>query len=374
MVTYIFYGTAGVFLFCFLVQLFFILFRHGKLRSFTSYIVDEEREILPVSVVICARNEQENLKANLPLVLEQHYPNFEVVVVNDCSNDDSEYVLRELSTRYSSLRVVTLTDNARFRHGKKFAVTMGIKAARHEHLLFTDADCRPDSPLWIEHMQRHFSSTTSIVLGYSPYEKLGGLLNALIRFETLFTAINYLSFALAGKPYMGVGRNMAYKKSLFFSKKGFASHIHIPSGDDDLFVNEHASRENTLIEISEESQMWSTPKQSMRAYWKQKRRHMGAGRLYKSSDKATLSLQTGSAFLFITLIPVLIFALKAIWWQVMAFYAFRMLVAYIVYVPVFRKLRCADLLWGFPFLDLIYNVLLTLVGSVSAFKKPARWH
>lgn len=371
LITYLFYCVAGLFLACLFVQLYFLVFRHARLRSFKDYGPSELKR--PVSVIICARNEEDNLRENLPLILDQQYPDFEVVVVNDCSNDESDFLLRSMSEKYANLKVVTLADHPRFRHGKKFAVTMGIKAAKHECLLFTDADCRPESGEWINLMQGNFEGSAEIVVGYSPYVRKAGLLNALIRYETLFTAMNYLSFALAGHPYMGVGRNLAYKRSLFFRNKGFASHIHIPSGDDDLFVNEHASSFNTVIEIREDAHIWSEPKTTFSSYWKQKRRHMGAGRAYKASDKFVLSLQASSAFLFYTLIPVLIFVCGFVWWHVLSVYAIRLLLQYLVYLRVFKKLRYSDLLWSMPFMDVFFNVFLALVGMLSAFKKPSQW-
>src|SRR5690606_34092381 len=164
------------------------------------------------------------------------------------------------------------------KHGKKFALSLGIKAAQYEHLVFTDADCVPESSDWLTHMAGAFSGGKEIVLGYSPYLRRAGMLNALIRFETFHTAMSYLSYALKGKPYMGVGRNMAYTKSLFFRGKGFASHMHIASGDDDLFVNQNATPHNTTICIHPEAHVWSEPKTTFSAYARQKTRHAGASK------------------------------------------------------------------------------------------------
>ena len=216
---------------------------------------------IPVSVIISARNEANNLTENLPLILEQNYPDFEVIVVNDCSLDDSENVLKEFQLKYPHLKMVTVTEHDRFKTGKKFALTMGIKAAKNEHLLFTDADCQPASADWISRMMAsNFSGSTEIVLGYSPYYRTSGFLNSFIRFETLKTAINYLSAALAGNAYMGIGRNLAYTKTLFFKNKGFASHMHVLSGDDDLFVNQNATADNTAIEIHPDAFTFSDAK------------------------------------------------------------------------------------------------------------------
>jgi len=204
----------------------------------------------PVSVIICARNEAENLQKFLPTILEQKYSNFEVIVVNDSSTDDTDVVLRKFQNSYPNLYVTYIDRDLDYKHGKKLAVTIGLKAAKNDLVLFTDADCIIDSNLWIENMQKMFTPKTKIVLGYGGYIKERGLLNKMIRYDTLFVAIQYFSYALIGMPYMGVGRNMAYRKSLFFENKGFASHLKIVSGDDDLFVNENATKKNTKIVIN----------------------------------------------------------------------------------------------------------------------------
>lgn len=354
--------------------MFFIAGIHSRLRNYSAPPAEAvlNNELHPVSVIICARNEERNLEKNLPAILEQDYPVYEVVVVNDCSADDSDSVLRRFSAQYQHLKIVTLNEHARFKHGKKFAVTLGIKAANYDHLLFTDADCRPASASWISLIQRNFTEGREIVLGYSPYEKVRGFLNALIRFETFNTAVNYLSFALAGHPYMGVGRNLSYKKQLFFKAKGFASHMHIPSGDDDLFVNQNARKDNTAIEIHYDSQVWSAPKKTFSSYWRQKTRHMGAGRAYKSGDKQILSLQALSGVMFYILLAVLL-VLKREWYYVVAVYMLRLIIQLIIYYPSLKKLNCKDLFWWFPALDLFYNFFIIVVSIISLFKKKVQW-
>ena len=185
----------------------------------------------------------------MPRIFEQDYPHFEVVVVNDCSWDNTSDLLKEFGLKHSNLKIVTIKEDDTYSHGKKVALMMGIKGATHEHMLLTDADCRPNSKEWLRNMMQHFTGETEIVLGYGAYEKQGGFLNKIIRYDTFMIALQYLSFALAGKTYMGIGRNLAYKKSLFFKMKGFASHYHIESGDDDLVVNEAATKQNSKIEL-----------------------------------------------------------------------------------------------------------------------------
>lgn len=363
-------GLFGLFL---LIQLYYLLFVYSKLATYKIKQQSEAGTAPPVSVIICARNEEENLRQNLPKVLNQDYPEFEVVLVNDFSEDESKWLLKDLSGQYPYLKVVEIAEHVRLKHGKKFAVTLGIKAARYEHLVFTDADCVPASDQWLTHMARAFAGGEEIVLGYSPYYKQGGVLNALIRFETFHTAISYLAYALKGRPYMGVGRNMAYTKSLFFRGKGFAAHMHIASGDDDLFVNQNATPHNTAICIHPDAHVWSVPKTTFSAYSRQKTRHAGASKAYKPAHRRMLATQLVSAFLFYITAVVLLALYPQYWHLVLAGYVARLLVQLAVYYPVMRKLSVKGLIWALPFLDIFYYLYICINGFFALFKKEVRW-
>ncbi|MEO7393938.1 MAG: glycosyltransferase, partial [Chitinophagaceae bacterium] len=257
----------------------------------------------PVSVIICARDEDENLARNLPGVLVQAYSStFEVVTVNDNSLDDSKYILQELKKTFKSLNIVELTQEAVHISGKKYPLSIGIREAKHEILLLTDADCVPASEHWVEKMQAGYEENIEIVLGYGAYHKRKGLLNKLIRFETFHTALQYLSYALAGIPYMGVGRNLSYKKSLFLRSKGFSSINHIPSGDDDLFINKTATKKNTAVVIDADAVTRSIPKTTWKGWLRQKSRHYTTAKFYKIQHKFLLGLYFATQFLFYPLL------------------------------------------------------------------------
>ena len=362
---------VGALLFCLLVQLYFTLFVHLKL-AFVKISPLPKEAAAPLSVVICARNEAENLKINLPIILNQNYPNFEVVVVNDRSWDETADILADFTKQYKNLKVVEVADGDKFIAGKKFALTMGIKAAGHEWLVLTDADCAPASSDWLLGMQQPADQKVDILLGYSPYYKKRGLLNNLIRFETFFTAVNYLSFALKKTPYMGVGRNMAYKKSLFFKGKGFAAHMHILSGDDDLFVNANANKSNTAIVIHPDTQMWSEPKTSFIAYLRQKKRHFGAGKIYKFKHKLILSFQIVTQFLFYILSIALLFFMPTIYISA-AIILFSIFIRSLVYPRLLKRLNYSELSWWFPILDILLFVFLVFNAIVSIFVKKVQW-
>lgn len=361
------YGLLLVF------QLYFLLFVYSRLAFYKMRSKKESTETLPLSVVICARNEEENLRKNLPTILHQDYPRFEVILVNDFSEDETTWLLKELCTKYDHLKVVEIAEHVRLKHGKKFAVTLGIKAAQYEHLIFTDADCVPQSDQWLRHMADAFDGGEEIVLGYSPYMRKRGLLNALIRFETFHTAMSYLSYALKGNAYMGVGRNLGYTKSLFFRGKGFAAHMHIPSGDDDLFVNQNATPDNTAICIDPEAQVWSEPKTTFPAYTHQKTRHAGASKAYRPAHRRMLATQLISAFLFYVLAILLLVLYPTYWYIVVGMYLLRLVVQLVIYLPVMGKLQVKGLIWGLPLLDALFYGYICINGFFALFKKDVKW-
>ena len=260
--------------------------------------VKEYQSPVPVSVIICARNEAANLREKLPAVLEQDYPDFEVIVVNDGSTDDTALVLAEMKQKYPQLYVTEVPFDRHFSHGKKLAITVGIKAAKNEWLLLTDADCIPVSKWWIKTMSQNFTDSNDFVLGYGGYEQRKGFLNRLIRYDTVFIAMQYYTYTEIGMPYMGVGRNMAYRKSVFNQSRGFTSHSHLMSGDDDIFVNQNAKKGRIVCESNPASFTLCEPKTTFSQWNKQKQRHFTASEKYKGKHKMILAMETISRSLF----------------------------------------------------------------------------
>ncbi len=328
-----------LFLLTFFIQLFFYLYYFRKAFLKKESIYSKKRSVKdPVSVIICARNEAENLKKNLPLILEQDYKNYEVIVVDDRSEDETEEYLKEIATKYSHLRVSKVKIDPKFTHGKKLALMLGIKASAHEWLLLTDADCFPASKNWLSHMQKNFNKNTEIVIGYGGYIREPGLLNLIIRFETVYTAMSYFGMAQAGWPYMGVGRNLAYRKSLFFKNKGFATHTSLKSGDDDLFVNETANHNNIAIEMHPDSFTWSVSKKSFLDWYRQRKRHLTSGLRYKPGSKNRLIFEYLSRMIF--LVTFIILLVKSSFpYLVIGLLLFLYLIKGIIFKIVFTRLN-----------------------------------
>lgn len=326
----------------------------------------------PVSVIVCAKNEEIRLRKYLSAILEQAYPDFEVIVVNDCSWDETGEYLEAMAASHPRLKVVTIKEQEKYRHGKKFALTLGIKAAKNEYLLMTDADCIPAGKNWLSLMQRHFARKTEIILGYGPYQKEPGFLNRLIRFDTFFIAVQYLSAALGNNAYMGVGRNLAYKKELFFRAKGFAKHNHILSGDDDLFVNENANPENTVVELDPESFTYSEAKKTFGGWFAQKKRHMSTSGEYKLGHKFTLFLNYSTSLLFFILLTTLLI-LQYDWRILLSLYGIYVLLRLPIVYSCTKRLKENDLFWTFPLLEIIHILIQPFFYIANIFSKPKSW-
>lgn len=355
-----------------LVQIFYYLYFFSRL----AFYVHDQRNISqthPVSVIVCARDEAENLAKNLPGILVQHYQTtHEVIVVNDNSMDESKYILEEYQRTYRQLQTVELKQEARFIPGKKFPLSVGIKTAKYEIVLLTDADCVPASEFWIDKMQQSFTDEVEIVLGYGPLHKKKGWFNKLVRWETLHTAMQYLSYAQAGIPYMGVGRNLSYKKSVFFRHKGFSAHNHVPGGDDDLFINMAATRTNTAINLDPDTFTLSEPPRTWKQWVRQKTRHYTTGKFYKSGHKFLLGLYAISHFLFFPL--VLAVWIWVGWKQALIVFGLRMLIQGLILYKVTRKLSEKDLFGWFILLD-ISMFFYYLLFAAAPFKKPkSNWN
>lgn len=376
----VFWGAA-------VVQLFFWLFVFSRLAFFNQ---KKHLGIRPsdeinfknqqaVSVIICARNEATNLRRNLPKILEQDYPNFEVVVVNDASTDDTAEVLIDFSKKYPHLKIVSILEKKKL--GKKSALAEGIKHAQHDWLLMTDADCTPlpmvsgqVSINWISGMMAGISEGKEIVLGYAPYSKRdSSLLNKFIRFEAIWTATQYLSFALIGQPYMGVGRNLLYNKKLYKQVNGFSKHEDLASGDDDLFVNQVITQKNFSIILLPQTYMVSEPKTRWNSYFTQKKRHLSAGNYYILKHQILLGLVSASHFFFFVTIIFSTYAKISTMFAV-ANIVVRTILIWTVYAKILRKLHEERLLWWIPLLDVLYVFFYLVFASTIILRAtPRKW-
>lgn len=288
-------SVAGFF---FIIQLLYYFGLYNRIHTHNKSSKREEvhytQEMPPLSVIICARNEAENLRKYLPAILEQDYPNFEVIVINDASTDETEDLLGAFEEKYPHLYHSFTPESARYISHKKLSLTLGIKASKHEWIVFTETNCVPASDQWLKLMARNFTSSTQIVLGYSGYNHTKGWMHKRIAFDSLFGSLRYLGFAIVGKPYMGIGRNLAYRKELFFKQKGYSSFLNLQRGEDDLFINQIATGENTRVETDFNATMRMLPVEHAKYWREEKVSYMATARYHRGVQRYLLGFETFS--------------------------------------------------------------------------------
>lgn len=351
-----------------LYLIFHYLFFHSRLIFFKNQKGSFKG---PVTVVICAKNEGDNIARFLPKVLIQDYPDFEVLVVNDGSSDHTQSVLKDLQNKYDHLTILESQNDENY-IGKKKALALGLNSAKHECLLLTDADCEPTSNQWLRNMVSQFS-LKSMVFGFGGINKNKTFVNLIARWEILQTVIEYSSLALAGKPYMGVGRNIAYKKYLFKESNQFERHLHLPSGDDDLFVSEVVTSDNVALDLDSESFTFSDGPKNFQQWKRQKRRQMSTSTLYSFWPKTILFVYGFSQLSFYLILPMVIYLHHQETW-LWLFLAVKIMVQYVVITPSAFRFKSAEVLWLMPVLELVSTLMVTLAHLQNVlFGQPKAW-
>lgn len=353
-----------------LIQLYYTIWVHGSLLRKEK--VTPPLKYPSISVIIAARNEAENLTKNLGAVLTQDYPSFEVIVVNHQSIDDSKYVLHIYKQSYPHLKVIELERNHHQKVGKKLPLSVGIKGAKNEHLVFTDADCLPSSDQWLKEISAQFDDKKQIVMGYGPYNKTKGFLNALIRFDTAWIAMNYLGAAKSGIPYMAVGRNMAYTQSVYHNVQGFKSHYSVLSGDDDLFIQDAAKKKNYTICLSPDAFCYSDAKETWQEWVTQKQRHFSTSKYYKVFKKWMLGIYPLSLLILLLSFVTLLFNEQYRWLCLGVFVAVFVL-KWIVQGLIYKKLKEKKFVPFLPFLELGYFLLLPYLFYRTERNRKGTW-
>lgn len=354
-----------IFFFCLSIKLGFALLYYLRLALYKVPTKNNVKntENQSVSVIVCYHNESKNAISSLHNLSRIKAKNLEIVLVDDMSTDDT---FSQLSANLSS--IMRVVQNTTEHKGKKMALSHGINNAKYDWLLMTDADCRVGEK-WVKSM-RSMSLDHQIVLGYAPLDRSKSWIGKFARYETYYTALQYLSFALAGRPYMGVGRNLMYHRNIFDDADGFTSHTDIASGDDDLLINYAANAVNTTICLDPESFVYSPGKETFSSFIRQKTRHVSSSHRYRWVDKLLLGLSSISQMGLYILAVVLLFSQYSSWVLLLpAYWLLMMMIQY----PICKKLHSIDLWLLYPVYDMAMAMYYIIMIPFTFIKKQNTW-
>lgn len=355
------------------IQIIYYFCVYGKLifnkkKKQTEDTGSQTEALPPVSVVIAAKNEEYHLKDKLVFFLEQDYPEFEVIVVNDASTDECEYVLKAFSKLYPCLKVVNIVENVNKFRGRKFPISLGIKSAKYDHIVLAGADSVPSGFEWLKNLARNFSEKKEVVLGFCTYTKQKGLFKFLLQYDNLTTAMNYMGLALSGHPYRGDGRNIAFKKDLFFKVGGFTKHYNLPLGEDDIFIRNVSTASNTTVSLTPESFLSSDAKHTYKEWKRQKIDRLSTYKYYKPSIKFLLSIPNITTLLFYAFVITLLFLSLPFEYVILAI-VIKFVLQILIYFKSCKRLGIKRVFIFAPLIELYFLLLNAELRLLSLFRK-----
>ena len=381
-IEFFFNRLSFIILLCFGITFIIQLIYHWCVFSKLAFYKEKDRtksddQLEPVSVVVCARDAYEYLQDLIPVLLTQDYPDYEIVIVNDCSEDETEEWLKDIERRETKIKPVQLRQHLNFFNGKKFPLSMGIKSAKNDLIVLTDVNCLPTNSQWLRSVVNSYGNNTEVVIGYSPYMNKKGVFNQIMRFDAVQYAMQYLSAALNKHPYMGIGTNLSYRKELFYRHKGFTSHYTTSVGDDDLFISQVASKKNTEVLIDAENAILTTPPHKFGMWAHIKSSRYSTIPQYDVKAKASSALFTWSHFLFYASFIALMLLKPAFALSIGAVYYIPILVFFfllrygsqmIIYHGATKRLGEKGLLPGLIVYDLLFAFLTPILRLMGRMK------
>ncbi|WP_102408089.1 glycosyltransferase [Parabacteroides bouchesdurhonensis] len=365
---------AGVTFLLFIIQLLYYLVVYTRpLYAAEKTNSPTQSELQPVSIIVYAKNAAENLKKCLPSLLSQDYPHYEVIVVNDGSSDETEDILKLYKNKNEHLYHTYIPHDDRYMSRKKLALTLGIKAAKHEILLFTEANCHPLSDQWIRCMTQKYQPGTEIILGFCAYGNYKGFMQKFIAYDNLRNGLQYISAALANHPYTGNGCNLSYSKKLFFQHKDYYKSFSFRANDDDLFINQVATAKNVQVEYSADSIIEMGKIEQVKNWKETKTSRAATYQYYRGGQLFFYQLETISFFLFVlVVIASIAFGISGNWlisvWSILLYLGLFTTKAIVLHKSA-KLLQQKPITGWLPFLELIQPLFNLHIRIHCALKK-----
>lgn len=362
------WSLSGVLLLTFLIQLRYYLGRYGRIPVYKQKISNKTTP--PVSVIVVVDDSLYYVDEILPRLLSQDYGAYEVVVVDNGSSVEVVEAIQMLAARYSHLKSTRINPDPKFTHRRKLALTVGIKAAQYPNLIFTETGSYPTSNQWLSFMAKGFT-TGEVVIGYTGIERGKGLTNRLIRCSRLMVSIRYLSSAIRGRAYKAVNTNMGFTSHLYFGNKGY-NYLRLNTGDDDLFIQKIADKNNTSVILHPKATMRETHYGGLSRWFNERRFYSYTFKYYPFRVKAGIFTELASRTLFFAVAAaILILMIPYAWIGAVVLLVLRYLAVYFTVSRICVRLGEKGLLWAFIIHDFISPVTETLL-SLSRRIRPSR--
>lgn len=351
------------------IQILYHLFVFGSLNLNKKQT--HKPHATPVSLIVYIENNQEQLKNFLPALKNQIHPTFEIILVNNASYDESLEILKEFTQTTPNTRIVNVENNESFWGNKRYALTLGIKVAKYDHLLFCEPEAVPDSAMWINNMTSKFTNSKSIVLGHQRILPIkNSFWNKLTRFNNASWAAYNFSFASLGKPLYGNNQNLAYKKEEFYKVNGFINQMNQYRGEDYYFTNTIASSKNTDTSLAKTSFTASQTKPGFDSWIKELKTQSNLFSKLKFTTKIKVYLYSITKVPYFILMTVLLSYLYN-WEIVLALFLARSLIVLLYSHKFLKHFQEKDLSLWFPVLEFIHTFttsILFIKNSLAAKK------
>lgn len=328
-----------------------------------------------ISVLCCFKNNLEDAKKLIPLLLNQKNVAFELVLIDNNSTDDDASInyFEQIEKENANVKLVKVENNEAFWGNKKYALTLGIKAASHEKIAFIEPNYEPASENWLTLLNNTITPEKQIVLGYTAIKKKkNNLKNKIIRFENLLYHMQMFGYVQRKKPTFASNTNLAYTKKTYFDNQGFMNHMKIRLGEADLFVNEAGTKTNTTYTIDAEARVIRKNYKKYSTWLNEIRRRNYTTRFYSKFEQLILNVFLLNKILFYTLLTVLLI-LQTNLILVGSAALLSVLVSGVTIGYATNKLKEKDLLYWFPFLEIIIVFISLKIKFKNAFIQQDYW-
>ena len=294
----------------FLLRLLHLFLFTGRVL-FRKKVDNNEAEKKPLSLILTIRNEEENLKNNLPKILSLENIDFEMVVVDDFSQDNSYLILGLLKDRYKRLTISALNQETKF--STKLALNIAIKATNNKWILTVPVSLAEVAAEWLDYISQATNNEKNVVIGYSTVARSKGFYNRLTRIENYFSYLKSTGYILNGIPFVYSVENVAFQKEKYFEIGGFGQKVTEHYANLELVINSFIRKKTTAVLFNKESSIRKTEVVKRADYFDLLKKSIRIESHLSSSKRVILFLIEFGKLLFLPIAAFVIVLLPELW-------------------------------------------------------------